>query len=137
MNSRYKIYLREETGTTAVEFALVATAFLTLIFGIFEAGRLFMTLNALQYAVEEATRYNIAHEDVSIEELEQIVLDSMSEMLISTDNVELDGPDYSVVSGVNFVQISVTYSFEPMMLPLLPDNWAKMDLTASSRMPVR
>ncbi len=120
-----------------MEFALVAMIFFTLLFGIFEAGRVLLAQNALQYAVEEATRYNIAHEDTTVQQLEEIVLRSMSEMLVAADDVVMTGPSYTVVSGVNFVEMRVRYRFRPFLLTFFPASWAEIDLTATSRMPVR
>lgn len=48
--------LGDRTGAAAVEFALVVPAFLLLLIGIMEFGRLMWTQNALHYAVEEAAR---------------------------------------------------------------------------------
>jgi hypothetical protein len=61
----------------------------------------------------------------------------MDDMLVSTDDLTLEGPTYSVVAGVNFVQMNATYRFQPFLIFFLPDSWASIDLTASSRMPVR
>jgi Flp pilus assembly protein TadG len=43
-------------GASAVEFALVAPILLTLLFGIFEFGRVLWTQGILDYAVEQAAR---------------------------------------------------------------------------------
>ena len=48
--------LRDHAGAAAVEFALVVPAFLMLLIGVMELGRLMWTQNALHYAVEEAAR---------------------------------------------------------------------------------
>lgn len=48
--------LKARAGTTAVEFALIAPALFTILFGALEFGRLLWTQAALHYAVEEAAR---------------------------------------------------------------------------------
>jgi len=48
--------LRSRAGTTAVEFALVALPFITLLFGIIDFSRLVWTQTALQFAVEKTAR---------------------------------------------------------------------------------
>ena len=48
--------LSDRAGAAAVEFALIVPAFLLLLLGIMELGRLMWTQNALHYAVEEAAR---------------------------------------------------------------------------------
>ena len=45
-------YRYDRAGVAAVEFALVVGAFMALILGTLEMGRLLFTWNALQYTVE-------------------------------------------------------------------------------------
>lgn len=47
---------RSERGSSAVEFALVAPALVTMLFGVFEFGRAIWTQGLLDYAVEQASR---------------------------------------------------------------------------------
>lgn len=48
---------RNQRGATLVEFALVATVFLTLVFGILDFARLFQSWITVQHAAREGTRY--------------------------------------------------------------------------------
>jgi Flp pilus assembly protein TadG len=48
---------RSERGASLLEFAIAATVFLTVLFGILESGRLLWTHNALKDAVRQGTRY--------------------------------------------------------------------------------
>jgi Flp pilus assembly protein TadG len=48
--------LADRAGATMVEFAIAASLFLLLILGIVEAGRGLWTINALNYAVQQAAR---------------------------------------------------------------------------------
>ena len=57
--SRMRAFGRGNSGTTAVEFALVAPLLFLLLFAIMEFGRAWWTKNSLQYAVERATRYAV------------------------------------------------------------------------------
>ncbi len=45
-----------QDGTAAVEFAMVATALILLLFGVFEFGRAMWTQSLLDFAVEQASR---------------------------------------------------------------------------------
>lgn len=47
---------RARAGSTAVEFALIAPALFTLLFGTIEFGRMVFTQSTLHFAVEEAAR---------------------------------------------------------------------------------
>jgi len=48
---------KRERGASLLEFAIAATVFLTVIFGILECGRLLWTHNALKDAVRQGARY--------------------------------------------------------------------------------
>jgi len=48
--------IKDESGTTALEFALTAPAFLLFIFGIIAAGLLFWTQIGIQHGAEMAAR---------------------------------------------------------------------------------
>jgi len=48
--------LRDESGASALEFALTAPAFFLFIFGIIEAGLLFWTQTGIQHGAEMAAR---------------------------------------------------------------------------------
>ena len=47
----------KQRGAALVEFAIVATVFLTMIFGVVEFGRFFWTHNALRDAARKGARY--------------------------------------------------------------------------------
>src|SRR2546423_15650585 len=49
----------EERGSTLVEFAIGATVFLTVMFGVIEFGRALWTHNALADAARRAARYAV------------------------------------------------------------------------------
>jgi Flp pilus assembly protein TadG len=48
--------LADRAGATMVEFAIAASLFLLLILGVVEGGRGLWTMNALNYAVQQAAR---------------------------------------------------------------------------------
>jgi hypothetical protein len=48
-----------QRGAAAVEFALIAVAFLTLLFGIIEFGRLFFNINSVQEITRRAAREQV------------------------------------------------------------------------------
>jgi Flp pilus assembly protein TadG len=48
--------VRDESGTTALEFALTAPVFFLFIFGVIEAGLLFWTQVGIQHGAEMAAR---------------------------------------------------------------------------------
>lgn len=54
--SAFRRFVSQSRGATALEMAIVLPAFLMLVFGIEEFGRLFWLQSSLQYAVEQAAR---------------------------------------------------------------------------------
>jgi Flp pilus assembly protein TadG len=59
---RIKDFRKNERGTSMAEFAVVATFFFMLIFGVIEFGRLLYTHNALTDAARRGARYAIIHQ---------------------------------------------------------------------------
>ena len=56
----------KERGAALFEFAIVASVFMTMIFGVVEFGRLFWTHNALRDAVRRGARYaTVRHSDAA------------------------------------------------------------------------
>jgi hypothetical protein len=54
-----KVFRQDESGTSIAEFAIVASIFFTIIFGIIEFGRLVYTHNALTDAARRGARYAV------------------------------------------------------------------------------
>jgi Flp pilus assembly protein TadG len=54
---KIKRFNENERGAALVEFAIVATVFLSVMFGVIEFGRLFWTHNALRDAARRGARY--------------------------------------------------------------------------------
>ena len=59
---RNKGFRKYERGATIAEFAVVATFFFMLIFGVIEFGRFLYTHNALTDAARRGARYAVLHE---------------------------------------------------------------------------
>lgn len=129
-------YKKNQSGTTAVEFGLVSMAFFTIVFGIFETGRLVLTQNALQYSIENATRYALINGDADDADLLAYVAEDMSDLTLNTDNMDI-AVSYSTASDINFIEVSGTYNFSPLLLTFLPVSWTNITLAASSRMVVQ
>lgn len=131
---QFRPFLKEEKGTTAVEFALIAIAFLALVFGIFEGGRIFWTLNTMQYAVESGARFTLTNTDATTAEITEVTREAINGIPVTNDNPAIM-VSFSTVNDVDFVQIDAIYSFQAV-LPFLPSSWTSMDLTARSRLPI-
>lgn len=130
-----KKFISNADGTTAVEFALIATAFFTLLFGIFESGRLFLTWNSLQYSVENATRHVLVNPDATEIEIIEFVRNDLKGATINPANVDIN-ITFTTLSDMNFIEVRGAYSFKTV-LPFLPEKWNGLRLSAQSRLPIQ
>ena len=55
MESRLRLSV-SESGVTAIDFAIIITAFISMMFGIINIGLILWDLGSMQYAVEAAAR---------------------------------------------------------------------------------
>jgi Flp pilus assembly protein TadG len=136
MKNVFNSFLSNDDGTTAIEFALIAMSFLTLVFGVFESGRLILTQNALQYSLENATRYALVNDDVTEDDLREYIAEDMTALTLDPARIDVE-IDFDEFSGIDFINVSGTYDFSPIVLAFLPESWADITLTANSRMPVQ
>ncbi|HKS29447.1 MAG TPA: TadE/TadG family type IV pilus assembly protein [Pyrinomonadaceae bacterium] len=63
-----------ERGTTLLEFALAATVFLTVMFGVVEFGRCLWTHNALSDAARRGARYAVNHPEADEEDVKKVAV---------------------------------------------------------------
>lgn len=126
-----------ESGTAAIEFALIAGAFLTLLAGLFESGRFVMAMNSFQYSTESAARYAQTQTSMTEQQLEEAVIeyieDEMNDLSMSGDK-EISVNFYTT-GGVDFIEIDGFYTFSPL-IPILPDSWNGLVLRAKSKQPL-
>ena len=130
-----KRFLCDEKGTTAVEFGLVSLAFVTMIFGVFETGRYFYTVNALQFSVEQATRYAVVTENVTEAELEDYIAEDVPTIFINQEDLTLD-VSFSTVSSIDFVELTGQYRYT-LWAPFVPDSLTDTVIAVGSRMVVQ
>jgi Flp pilus assembly protein TadG len=57
----FRRFLKDRSGVSVVEFALVASVFFSVMFGLIDLARIIMAQNALSQGVREAARYAIVH----------------------------------------------------------------------------
>jgi Flp pilus assembly protein TadG len=115
---------KEERGATLLEFALVATLFLTVMFGVVEFGRCLWTHNALSDAARRGARYAINHPEADEEDVKKVTVyggtaDGKSALVdnLKTTNVEVKYSNYKLGEGT--VSVSITnYQFQ-FVVPLI------------------
>jgi len=132
--------LRGSHGTGLVEFALVLPLVLSLIFGIFEFGRLGLSHLTAQHAVAEATRYAVTGRQLTdpdtgepvprIESIRQVVRDNVGPLAIA-DSIVINPPDGGGPDELVTVSVSFTYRF---FLPGLKEVLPPVDFTVRTAM---
>ena len=136
-----------ERGATIVEFAIVATVFLTAMFAVIEFGRALWVHNALADATRRGARYASLHASAGVESVKNVVVygdpAGGTEPVVnnlSTTNVEVSySPNFEVSTGTVTVSIS-NYRF-PLILPLLvttipmPSNTTTLTGESAGRIP--
>lgn len=100
--------LRSRAGTTAVEFALVALPFITLLFGIIDFSRLVWTQTALQFAVEKTARCAAVNTSACGTPA-QILAYAVSHML--APGVPIKDFSYNVYPCGSSVSVSTNFTF--------------------------
>lgn len=69
--------VRNDLGTAAIEFGLVAPVFFAMLLGIIDVSRYMWTLNTMQYQVDQAIRAGVVQQ-LAPETLEQQVKDALT-----------------------------------------------------------
>ncbi|TAL35663.1 MAG: pilus assembly protein [Alphaproteobacteria bacterium] len=127
---RLRSFWKDTKGTTAVEFGMVATLMLAMLFGIIELGRIFWTQNAVQSAIELTARYYIVHTSTSDTDLQTYARAAMTSM-------QLDGSALTVTvtkttsQSIKFIQLDGNYAYSPLGTSV--KNFANLQLKARSR----
>ncbi len=94
---------KNERGAALVEFAIVASIFLTVMFGILEFGRLFWTHNALKDAVRRGARYAIVRKE------DAASITAVKNMVVYGDPNANPATATPVVSGLTSSNVNVEY----------------------------
>src|ERR1044072_3634877 len=71
---RNKQFGSNERGATLVEFAIVVTVFLTVMFGVVEFGRALFVHNALADAARRGARYATFHSSADAAQVKNVVV---------------------------------------------------------------
>jgi Flp pilus assembly pilin Flp len=131
-------FLRDQTGSTAVEFALIALPLVLLTIGVVEVGRAIFTQQSLSYAVDHAVRELYIDKDLigidSILDPQAIKSDIVSlsflidpEML--DDPVLVPTPLQNGSSAFRVVELRVSYTFESIVadwvFDMIPMNFTR------------
>ncbi|MDQ1729391.1 MAG: hypothetical protein QOD33_1516 [Pyrinomonadaceae bacterium] len=130
-----------ERGSTLVEFAIGATVFLTVMFGVLEFGRALWVHNALADAARRGARYAVVHPATDYNAVKNVVVygdpAGGSTPLVSnltTSNVDVNYSGFGLSGGTATVSVT-NYSFQfvvPFVSTSIPMPNYSSTLTAES-----
>lgn len=106
-------------GVSAVEFALLAPAFLGMVIGVIELGRAAYTQGVVSFAAEEATRHAVVNYAISEQEVRNLTEDCLLGIDPSRiDAIVVTGP-INPADNTRTISVEVSYNFE-FLLPFMP-----------------
>lgn len=96
----------DNSGATAVEFALIAAPFFFLIFGLLEISLIFIVSTTMEHGLYEATRQIrtgfAQNNSISRAAFEQSVCDELFDLLDCDNNLQIDVRTFSNFSSASF-----------------------------------
>lgn len=124
--------IKDKSGASAVEFALLAPVFFVLFFGILLCGVYLQNLNAVQSLASDGARYVMVEyqkdNQVSDEQIRSVILARAvnSPYLLNTDRLQItvDRSGTSRITGATEIDVELRYT--------LPDFLPTVDLPGST-----
>jgi Flp pilus assembly protein TadG len=96
---------KAQLGATMAEFAVVASVFFMIVFGIIEFGRLLYTHNALTDAARRGARYAVLHKQADIACVKNVVV--YGETHVDPATCAPNGP--ALIGNLDTTMVVVTY----------------------------
>ncbi len=125
-------YIRKsESGTSTIEFALVAPIFFMMIFGVIDMGRAYWLISSMEYAVEGAGRYVMINTSATSS---QVTSQAKANLYAIDPNSVTFTTSTSTSGGVNYMTISAQASFN--FLPSHIFNYGTINLTRQATVPL-
>ena len=103
-----KRHFRNDAGSSAVEFAIVAPAFLGLVFSIFYAGWTAFDMHTVHFAVVGAGRAVQLNPSLTQSDVQKLITDQVS-TLSGGSNVTVTLTKGAIVNGTQLTTAAATY----------------------------
>lgn len=118
------------------EFALIASAFFILSFGIIEMASAVMAYNSVCDAAREAVRYAIVHSPTSANpattaQIQQVAMNVAPNLGITQSQVTVTFPADSNLPSMTDAEVQISYPYT-ITIPFIPNM--SVTLSATSRM---
>jgi len=108
---------RDEAGSSALEFAIIAPAFIVLLIGIISIGWGMHRISTVRLAVEESGRALQVNPGLTQGQLAAMIKDELKS--IGGSNVVVSLSSQTDATGINIANLTAVYEFE-ISIPLLP-----------------
>jgi Flp pilus assembly protein TadG len=95
--SQRRLFLRDEQGATAAEFAVLAPAFCALVFAVIEVGRLMFVGASVQYAIDRAARLAITDPDATEAQIQAKVAEYLTAAGSPTVDVDMTTQNFGAI----------------------------------------
>lgn len=123
-------------GQTAVEFALVASLLLMLVFGIIELGLTVYDYNTVSSAAREAVRYAIVHSPTgpnpaTTSEIQQVAINYAPDLNLSTSDITVTFPADANLPSEKDAKVVISHKYF-VGIPFVKS--ATLTLTSTSQM---
>ena len=109
---------RDEGGTSALEFALVAPVFLAMLFGLFQLGWAFHCGSSVRYALEEASRSLMLDPGMTQAEIETQMRARLNQL--ADPDISVSMTTENPAAGLTLAHVNATYE-HPIVVPFLPE----------------
>jgi Flp pilus assembly protein TadG len=124
------------SGVTAVEFALVATAFFMLIFGTIQMALAVSAYNSLSAAAREAVRYAVVHSPTSANpastsQIQQVAISAAPALNLQTSNITVSWPSDTNIPSEDDAEVAISYNYR-VKIPFM--SAITLTLASSSQM---
>ena len=127
MISWLRSFRRDQSGSPAVEFAIIAPILVTMTMGLVEFARYGYTQSALNFAAQEATRYAIVRGGTITEaELEAVAADAMLFLDSGLSAFCITAPTDTLTAEIT---VTIDYTYQPIFT-LLGDGFNMSGVSA-------
>jgi Flp pilus assembly protein TadG len=134
VNRRLSLLSKRPPGQALAEFAMVATLFFLLLFGIIEMGIVVYRYNTVSAAAREAARYAMVHSPTSqnpatTAQIQQIAINHAP--FLSVADVMVTFPSDPTLTTQQDAKVSITYNYT-QNVPFM--SAVTLNLTSTSQM---
>jgi len=115
--------MRFGAAQTLIEFALVASLFLLILFATLQLALAVLTYNSVCFAAQEAARYGMVHgpnspNPATTTQIQQIAINAAPSLNLSASNITVNWVADPNLPSKQDVQVKVSYTY-PIQIPFV------------------